>query len=335
VQPTAHVVLECWHPKTAQKARPVSTYSSTPSKLGISCAIVLVAAFASSANAEEYAKTYTISGRADVHVRADNGGVRILSSDGSKVEFDVKYEKSDWGSESNAGPHIESQQNGNRVELTALVGEHGSLGWWGWSNNRRLSIEVHMPKNADLQLDTSNGAVDVSSLNGTVSIHTSNGGIKAEDLSGTIDIGSTNGGIILDGLKGTIKVGTTNGGVKATRLDGKCELSTTNGGVHVAGRFEALDISSGNGTVVAEAESGSRVSSAWNIRTTNAGIDLALPPDLKANVDASTTNGSVTVDLPSGVQGIHSGTEVRGAMNGGGPEMTLRTTNGGIHVRGI
>jgi len=281
---------------------------------GISCAVLLAAGFASSANAEQYLKSYTVTGRPDVHVQADNGGVHISSSNGSTVEFSVKYDKSDWGDDSNAGPHIDSKQNGNRVELTALT---GAQGWFGFAHNRRLSIEIHMPKDSDLQVQTSNGAIDVSSLNGNLSVHSSNGGIRASDLSGKIDIGSSNGGIDLEALKGTTKVSTTNGGIKGSNLDGQCELSTTNGSVRVAGRFDGLDVSSGNGSVVVRAETGSKMSSGWRIRTTNAGVDLSLPANLQANVDAGTSNGSITVDLPKDVEGTHSKTEVRGAMNGG------------------
>jgi hypothetical protein len=306
----------------------MSSYRSA----GISCAILVAAGFASSANAEQYLKSYTVTGHPDVHVQADNGGVHIGSSNGSTVEFSVKYDKSDWGDDSNAGPQIDSKQNGNRVELTALTGPHA---WFGFTHNRWLSIEIHMPKDSDLQVETSNGAIDVSSLNGKLSVHSSNGGIKASDLSGTIDIGSSNGGIDLESLKGTMNVSTTNGGIKGNNLDGRCGLSTTNGSVRVAGRFDGLDISSGNGSVVARAETGSKMSAGWRIRTTNAGVDLSLPTNLQANVDASTSNGSVTVDLPKDIDGSHSKTELRGAMNGGGPEMTIHTTNGGIHIRGI
>ncbi len=132
-----------------------------------------------------------------------------------------------------------------------------------------------------------------------------------------------------------MSVSTSNGGIRANNLDGQCGFSTSNGSVRVTGRFDGLDISSGNGSVVARAEAGSKMSSAWRIRTTNAGVDLSLPTNLQANVDASTSNGSITLDLPTEVEGSHSKTEVRGAMNGGGPEMSIRTTNGGIHIRGI
>jgi len=130
-----------------------------------------------------------------------------------------------------------------------------------------------------------------------------------------------------------VTAGTTNGAIRAGGLDGQCELSTTNGSVHVAGRLDALEVSSGNGSVVAEAAPGSTVASDWSIRTTNSSVSLAIPPGLKANLDASTSNGHVTVDLPGDAS--RSESEVRTALNGGGHQVSVRTTNGAIHVRGI
>ncbi len=308
----------------------MSTYSSNLTRLGLCCAILLTGGFAACANAEEYVKSYSVGGRANVHVHAQYGAVSVTTSDDTKVEFDVRYDKRDWAS---ALP-IDSRQDGNVVELTALLDPQS---WWGWGHfsNRRLSIEVRMPKNADLQLETSNGAVDVSSLNGNISIHTSNGRIRAEQLSGMIDVGSSNAEITLDSLTGTVKVRTSNGAISATHLDGKCELSTSNSWIQATGRFESLDITSNNGGVVARAESGSRMSAGWNIRTTNAGVDLSLPTDLKANLDAGTSNGGVALDLPVTMQGYQSGTQLRGVLNGGGPELSVHTSNGRIRVRGI
>lgn len=306
----------------------MSSYSSTVARLAAAGAILFTAGLACPANAEEYLKSYSVSGRAEVRVHADNGGVHVTTSDGNKVEFDVKYDKSDWGGDSGAGPRIDSRQDGNVVELSALVTEQTWLSF----GNRRLGIEIRMPKDADLQVETSNGAVDVSSLNGNVTIHTTNGAVRAARLDGAIDIASSNGGIVLDDLKGSEKVRTTNGGIRATSLDGRCDLSTTNGGIHVTGRFESLDIATGNGAVVARAESGSRMSSGWSIRTTNAGVSLALPPDFKANLDASTTNGRIALDLPAELGGSRSESRIQGPMNGGGPSLLIHTSNGSIHL---
>lgn len=309
-------------------------------KFLLGCAVLLCAALAGRARAEEYSKTYAVSSRANVQVDAQWGAVRVTTSPGSNVEFHVMYDKGDWAS----APPIESRQDGNVVALRALAEEDSnghswwtSWGWWGWGSyhNHRLMIDVRMPRDADLQLQTTNGAIDVSSVSGAISIHTRNGRVSAHQLSGTIDIGSTNGGIELDTLQGTLSVHTTNGHISANRLDGRCAMSTTNGGLQVAGRFEALDVSSTNGGVMARAESGSRMASSWSIRTTNGRVDLALPADLKADLNVNTNNGRIRLDLPVVLQGYEDRGMLRGTLNGGGPEMIVRTTNAGIHVGGI
>lgn len=278
----------------------------------------------SSASAEEYVKSYAVTGRAAVRVNADNASVRISTSDAANVQFNVSYEG--WGSDA---PKIASHQEGQVAELTVRTATR----WWPSFDKTRLNIEVHMPKTSDLNVVTSNGAVDVAAVNGSVVIHTSNGTIRLQQITGTVDAGSTNGTIALAALKGNVKAGTTNGTIRADGLDGQCDLSTTNGHVQVAGRFDALDISSGNGSVVAEAEAGSTVSSAWRIRTTNASVNLAIPKSLRANLSAGTTNGRVTLEFPN--ENTDGGTELHTALNGGGQEVSVHTSNGAIHLRGI
>jgi DUF4097 and DUF4098 domain-containing protein YvlB len=289
----------------------------------------------SRANADEYTKSYSLTGRASVHVDSDNGEIRVITSDGTKVDFDVKYDKAAWEAAGEKGPLIDSRQSGNSVELTAYVRAQTTDDWNPSSYvERRLSIdiEVRVPRNADLRLETHNGLVDVSSVNGNVTIKTHNGGVHVARLSGTLDIDSHNGGITLDAVKGSMKVGTHNGRIAGNGLDGKCAAVSHNGAIDIKGRFDSLDASSSNGAVDARAEPGSKMSSNWSIETTNARIDLAIPTDLKATVNADTNHGQVTFDLPVTLQGAASRTQVRGSLNGGGPDLLLRTTNGAIHV---
>jgi hypothetical protein len=299
-------------------------------KIGAACAVLVGAGCTGGVQADAYTKAYQLTGRANVQVNARWGAVRVITNDGNKVEFDVEYDRQGWA----RTLPIESRQDGNRVTLTARVDEQS---WWGWGTfgDHRLNITIRMPRDADLQLTTTNGDVNVSSLNGQVAIHTQNGKIDAQHLLGSVDIGSSNGAITLDTLQGTMTVHTTNGPITASRLDGKCEVSTTNGLVRVEGRFESLDITSTNGGVFTRAEPGSRMASDWRIETTNGGVYMSVPKDLAANLDVNTNNGSIKLDLPVTVQGDAGGNSVRGTLNGGGPEMSLRTTNASIHVSGI
>jgi hypothetical protein len=296
----------------------------------LSAALALTASLAAHAQPEEYLKSYSVSGHPSVQIRAAFGFVHVTTSNSAEVQFDVKYDKADWAQEL----EIDSSQDGNTVALKALVDAHTG---WGWPHfgSRRLDIEVRMPQNADLKIETSNGAIDVSSVDGDVSIHTTNGRVNAEHLSGTIDIGSSNGGITLNAVHGAVKAYTSNGVIRAEGLEGKCWMATSNGGVNVQGRFDSLDIATGNGVVVARAEPGSKISSGWNIHTSNAGVTLSVPKDLAATLDASTSNGGIAMDLPLTVQGVISNTRIRGTLNGGGPEVSIRTSNASIRVNSL
>jgi hypothetical protein len=294
----------------------------------ISGLLLLTAALAVPANAEEYFKSYPVSGRPKVVVNADNGGVKVVTSDASQVQFSVTYDASDWNGGS--GPTIDSQQNGTVVQLTARTGH---TGWSGFGFNRmRMKVEVDMPRNADLELETSNGGVDLAALDGNIVVRSSNGGIHAQQLSGTVEIDTSNGGIQVDALKGAVKVHTSNGAIGVEHMDGRCEVATSNGAVHVGGRFDELDVHSSNGGVTVRAESGSRMASNWSLVTGNAAVHLALPADFKANLDATTSNGKIVLGLPAQVSGVVGGTQLHGALNGGGPSLSIHTTNGSIHL---
>jgi hypothetical protein len=263
-------------------------------------------------------------------VHTDDSRVQVITSDTPQVEFRVTYEG--FGALQLGGKlHIDSQQNGDRVELTARTGPSVTLGF----SNGRMSTEVRMPRNADLQLETRDGHVEVASLNGNITVRTTDGAIKASQLSGTIDLQTSDGGITVDTVKGNFKLHTGDGAIRATNLDVRCAVSSTDGSTHLAGRFDSLDIKSGDGSVVARVAAGSKMSSTWNIRTVDGGVDLELPADFQANVDASTQDGHITSGLPIAVQGNLGKSVVRGTLNGGGPSLVIHTGDGSIHLRGV
>jgi len=291
-------------------------------------AAVLAVAGVSAAKAGEYTKTYPISGRVEVRIRTDDGNVRVVTSDQDQVEFRVKYDVSPWRLGFSSDPHVDSDMKGHVVELNARAGWGVGIGIGG----RSMAIEVRMPKDADLQLETVDGRVDVASLDGHVVAHSVDGGIHVSQLTGTLDIRSTDGAITASSLKGDVKLQTVDGSISGSNLDGACVASTKDGAVHVSGRFDSLDLRTGDGMVVARAESGSRMASPWRIQSVDGAVRVALPSDLKANLDASTSNGHINVDLPIEARGTVSKTEFHGLLNGGGPAVMVQTADGSIDL---
>jgi hypothetical protein len=130
-----------------------------------------------------------------------------------------------------------------------------------------------------------------------------------------VNVTNTNGQVALTALAGTVTAHTTNGGVTGRRLTGAVDARSTNGGVNV--EMESV----GTGKIA--------------LRTTNGGVSLALPETAKADISATCTNGGINIaPLDKLEVSETSRRRFEGRLNGGGTSIELRTTNGGIRLRG-
>jgi hypothetical protein len=295
--------------------------------LGIVCASLLaIGALPSMARAEEWTKSYTVSGRAQVRVDTNDGSVRIATGDSKQVEFRVIYE----GYELNKNIHIDSRQDGDSVQLNARVSGH-----WGFSfgrGRRGPRIEVRMPKEADLQIDTGDGSVETQPVSGRVKIHTGDGSVRVQAVDGNVDIDTGDGSITVDGAKGEIRLHTGDGHIEARNLDGRVDANSGDGHIKIDGRLDALNVKTGDGSIDARVEPGSKLSGGWSIRTGDGSVDMVLPPDLQANIDASTNDGHISLGIPVTVEGTFSNSQIHGKMNGGGQSLTIHTGDGSIRL---
>lgn len=295
-------------------------------RMGMASAIVLAAiAFAPAAHAEEWTKTYPVSGRAQVRVDTNDGAVQIYTGDSKQVEFRVDFS----GYELNKSVHIDSRQDGDSVQVVARISGH-----WGfsWGKGRSIRIEVHMPKDADLQVDTGDGSVETQGVSGRVKIHTGDGSVRATGLSGDVDIDSGDGSITVDGGKGQIRLHSGDGHIEARNLDGQVDASSGDGHIKIDGRLDALNVKTGDGSIDARLQPGSKIASSWNIRTGDGSVDIVLPADLQANIDASTNEGHISLGIPVTVEGTFNNSQIHGKMNGGGQSLTIHTGDGSIRL---
>jgi len=129
-----------------------------------------------------------------------------------------------------------------------------------------------------------------------------------------LDLRSHNGGITLSGVRGRTEFTTTNGGVTVKDGGGSIHGRTTNGGVKVALTGSQWE---GDGLDVA---------------TTNGGVTLEVPSDYNAQLETGTVNGGVHIDFPVRVQG-RLDRELSTDLGSGGPTIRAKTTNGGVTVR--
>ena len=110
-------------------------------------------------------------------------------------------------------------------------------------------------------------------------------------------------------MDGRITAASTNGPIVGRGLSGSVDASTVNGGIEIG-----LRSLSGDSKIV----------------TVNGPATLILATGLGAEIDASAVNGGVTTQdsLPL-TASDRTGRRVAGRLNGGGPRITVQTTNGG------
>ena len=165
----------------------------------------------------------------------ENGGISVYGWSRQDVLVRSKVE-------SYAESDAEAKTLASQVRVNMSAGKVAADGP-STENNRNWSVsyEIFVPHNANLDLDTQNGGVHVSGVNGNITFSAVNGGIHLAQVGGSVKGKTVNGGIHVE-LAGTAWQGqgldaeTTNGGIHIVvpaNYSAHLEASTVNGGMHV------------------------------------------------------------------------------------------------------
>ena len=128
----------------------------------------------------------------------------------------------------------------------------------------------------------------------------------------------------MTGNNGKLKADGFNAHVKAMVINGEIELNALRGTVDAAGV---------NASVSAKM---AEVTGPMRLESTNGRIALAIPKNTKATLNARSVNGNITVTDLTVEEG--TGRRIRtleSQLNGGGPEIDVRVTNGRINITGV
>src|ERR1700730_6197180 len=128
------------------------------------------------------------------------------------------------------------------------------------------------------------------------------------------EIKMINGELDFTGVSGEVRASCINGKLQAHNLSGRARLSTING--RLDARFDKL------------------AGSALELNSVNGSVELTIPSDSKAEINASTVSGGIENDF--GLRVNHHryvGHDLRGELAGGGTLIELNNVNGRIEVR--
>jgi DUF4097 and DUF4098 domain-containing protein YvlB len=149
-------------------------------------------------------------------------------------------------------------------------------------------------------------------------------------------------------LKANLKLGSVNGGsITVENVEGELEIENVNGPVSLTNVAGSVVANSVNGGVTAKL---TRVMAdkAMAFTSFNGKVDVTLPPTIKANLKMRSDQGDIFTDFdvqlrqggdkPSttrnnGKLKVEVNRAIYGSVNGGGPEIELRTFNGSVYLR--
>lgn len=122
-----------------------------------------------------------------------------------------------------------------------------------------------------------------------------------------------------------------NGSIHVETVHGQIRFHTTNGSVHLAEVGGDVDGSTTNGSLTIDLAGNAWNGSGLRAETTNGSVNLNLPDNYSAQVEASTVNGRVKVDFPVTLSG-EIGKNMSFQLGSGGPTIHAKTVNGSVHI---
>lgn len=166
-------------------------------------------------NTSSVTNTYAVSAQTapTLVLNDDTGTVTIQTGNVSQVSIQATKHFSGFGS----APTVQYSQNGNTINAT-VQNQNSNFLSLGFNN---VDFNVTIPANANLQIHTATGSIDVSGVSGTMSLSTATGSITANQdaLSGQSMLQTNTGDINFDGSiasSGTYQFSSDTGSVDVT-----------------------------------------------------------------------------------------------------------------------
>ncbi|UQZ35345.1 hypothetical protein C2I18_18535 [Paenibacillus sp. PK3_47] len=246
----------------------------------------------------------------NVKVSLPNGKIRVEGTEGAVLEYQGELELP-GSTESDAVQALEQKWKVSADGDTLLLELNGESQWWEnihiGINMKDPYLNLSIPRNLAVEIDTGNGSVEASSLDAGIEIDTSNGTMDIHDIAGGVDAHTSNGTLAVRNVQGEVELVSSNGAMTLENIDGPLEAKSSNGKITV------------NSPVTGE----------WDVKSSNGKITVSLPAATDATITAETSNGSLKGNVAWNRDGDNDGTAVLGS---GTHDVSLSTSNGAVTV---
>lgn len=254
-------------------------------------------------------RNLTFDGQLELSVSTGSGHITITRGSANQVRIHGVVKTNQDGDpakvqEIAANPPI--QQAGNKITIGGQQDER--------LRNISIDYDIEAPADATLSAATGSGNITDTGVGQDARLNTGSGSVTATGLEGGFKVQTGSGNIVVDGSgQGDAYVQTGSGDIDVKGVHGGLKAQTGSGEIKIAGT----------------------PSSAWRLQAGSGSIELATG-NAPMTINATTGSGRITTDQQMTVNGSIDDEHhhlLHAQVNGGGPEVSVVTGSGSIHVR--
>ncbi|MEK5023652.1 DUF4097 family beta strand repeat-containing protein [Paenibacillus sp. FSL M7-1046] len=244
-----------------------------------------------------------------IKIELPNGKVKVQGVEGSTLDYEGSLELP-GKSASEAASALEKKWKVTTEGDTLTLELDEETTWLDIQigfNFKDPYLNVNLPMNLAVEVDTGDGSVEASDLKAGIEIDTSNGTLDIHDVAGGVDAHTSNGTMVVKEVQGEVKLVSSNGAITLGNIDGSLTAKSSNGRITID----------------------SAATGDWDLKSSNGKITASLPAASDAKITADTSNGALKGNINWQRDGDNHGTAVLG---NGTHKVSLSTSNGAVTV---
>ena len=248
--------------------------------------------------------TFAVGESPKLIVNSENGRIVVNAGDDGEICVQARLRNP-----SRINYHV--TQDGDTVRVEARQKGKASLfGFLGL--NMGVEITVTTPRNTNVELNSSNGRIELTGVENSGILQTSNGRISMEDVKGDFEATTSNSRIELHDADGSATLRTSNGHVVMESVKGDFNAQTSNGSISFSG-----EMTPGGDN---------------QMKTSNGRVRVKLQGTPSLKIDATTSNGSITSSLSNMAASVEEKNRLVGTIGDGEAQLVIQTSNGSISI---
>ena len=249
------------------------------------------------ASSDDVEREFTVAAGGTLIINSDAGPIEVRTWDRNVVRVQVR----DTG-----GYEVDVAQEGN--DVVVIADQEGRF--FGFSGSR-ISFDVTVPVQYNVDLETGGGSIEVGDIAGEVRADTSGGRIQVgrvtggdvivDTSGGRIEIADVDGDVSADTSGGAIDIGNVTGNVEADTSGGSIRIGNVGGDIYADTSGGDIEVGEGAGRVELDT-SGGTIRAGWAMGplvADTSGGNIYLDGS-ETSIEADTSGGNIDIRRSNG-----------------------------------